>query len=744
MEHWALLPFVIGIIVGVSVSTLVLVQPYTESVVTNVYIGMEEDPYSIQLRERLERFEQVMQELHPPEHRGDGPRFLGQEVDMKTPVHYTVVMSDSSLIDTLLNTWAKDIPEVDINYFVPPNDEAQGIPATETSPNVIALSTTDKLLPEIQALRHVCEHSVNTSKWFFFGYDTAYVKTLELESYLLTLEASQDQLPYMGKPVKREPGGRLCLPGPGSLLSSLALSQLCPKVSECITTEEEAETDCVLGECVRKQLPDIQCNKDFNHPQTLFLKFDGTKKGPIIDPRNTVALTRALTIYPVADPKLMYNIHQLVVSNRLNDSQYFAQELKQTVDTMAAFLPHSEGNYAHSSYEVVKSREDIQQWQLITDNKLMVRDSNNPASKIPQFWKKELDTVTNGVMGYLASIHDDQQLKFSKMVNTYWRLHPLTGMQYIIDFEAKTSSPTDQTPPTRFFAKLWRSYNPPEVSPVQLQVKSSKRVTIAIVITMELEDELKAFMKRLGQRVLVQDQRLDLIVVNMRTEGDRQVSKKSTLDTTSLESILHSYQAQYLRASFRIISSPYILSRAHGLALVLHEVRPTDILFLADLHLSFDASFLDRCRNIPLQGQQVYYPIPFANESVEMGIFNGTRQGLLPQAGHWLVKSHGLSCMYAADVLSSTQQGGKGVPKEVDTAELYQGLLKNDYQVIRSVDSGLWRKQSDDSVCELELVGKEQDPCKIGHGYSYNQIRVRTQLSQMLFDHEKKHSEKKF
>lgn len=742
MEHWALLPFVIGVIVGVSVSTVILIQPSTESVVTNVYIGVDEgDSHSIQLRERLERFEQVMQELHPPEHRGGGPRFLAEEANMKTLVHYTVIMSDPSpdMIATLRNTWARDIPEADVNYFVSPNDETQGVPATETSPNAIELST-DKLL-EIQALRHVCEHNINASKWFFFGYDTAYVKTLELESYLLTLEASQDQLPYMGRPVKREPVGRLCLPGPGSLLSSVALSQLCPKVGEC---KEEAETDCVLGECVRRQLPDIQCNKDFNHPQNLFLKFDGAKKGPIIDPRNTAALTHALTIYPVADPKLMYNIHQLVVSKRLNDSQYFAQELKQTVDTMAAFLPHSEGNYAHGNNEVVKSREDIEPWQLITDNKLMVRNSNNPASKIPQFWKRELDMVTGGVMGYLTSIHDDQQLKFSRVVNAYWRLHPLTGMQYIIDFEAKPSQ-ADQ-PPIRFFAKLWHSYNPPEVSPIQPQVKSSKRVTIAIVMTGELEQELKAFMMRLSQ-VLVQDQRLDLIVVIMRTEGDRQVSKKSALETSNLESILHSYQTRYLRASFKIISSPYILSRAYGLALVLHEVRPTDILFLSDLHLSFDASFLDRCRNIPLQGQQVYYPIPFANESLETGVFNSTRRSLLPQSGHWLVKSYGVSCMYAADVLSSTQQaGGKGVPKEVDTDELYQGLLEKEYEVIRSVDSGLWRKQPDNSAsaCELELVGEEQEPCKIAHGYSYHQIRLRTQLSQMLFDHEKKHSEKKF
>ena len=748
-QHWALLPFVTGIIVGVSVSTVILVRPYTEQIITNVYILDSDsrplEPHSLELEERLSKYEKLMAELHPDpanHHAGTGPRWLADEVRMKDLVHYSIIMTDATppedMVDILQNTWTKDIPQPNIAYYFPPASS----PQTDNIPNTVQLSSGE--LYEIQALKHICAKKVNSTKWYFIGYDTTYVKTLELEEYLLTLEAIQDQLPYMGKPVKREPFGRLCLPGPGNFLSSLVLPQLCDKVSSCVTSGNELETECALGECVSKQLPKVQCNKDFNRPQSLFVRFDSSRKGPIIDPKNKNTLRRALTVFPVEDSKLMYNIHQLVVGSRLNASQHFAQELKQTADQMTSFLPHSENAYARSVTDMVKSREDIAAWQLINHNRLMERDSENPARKVPGFWKNELDSLTSRIMGYLMSLSDNKQLVFSRVVNAYWRLHPLTGMQYIIDFEAKSEAAKgEQTaaPLLRYSAHLSRAYSPPELSPVQPQVKSSKRVTIAIVMTAEQESELQIFMKKLEQ-VLNEDQRLDLIVVKMRTEKDRQGSKKSD---SGLETILHSYETRYSKASFRLVSSPYMVSRAYGLALVLHEVKPTDILFLSDLYLAFNASFVDRCRNIPLQGQQVYYPIIFATSASEATTSDSTDSSIIFQSGHWLVKSHGVACLYAADVLSTQQAGGKGIPNEVDTDQLYQGLLEKEYEVVRSVDSGLWKRGApENSACELDLVGEEQEPCRTVHKCSFEKLQLSTQLSQMLFDHEGRHSEKKF
>lgn len=733
--HWAVLPFVLGIVVGLSVSTVLLVRPYTEHVVTNVYIdvvgGAGNLLQSKEVRERLQRYEELMRELHPDSHLSTGPKLLSEETLMKDPVHYAVMVTQMTpfpdTLDTLSNTWAGGVSENRVSYYLSHRDDTddQGDTKTpKTRSDVVKLST--EVLDEVQVLKHICKHRLNSTKWFFIGYDTVYVKTQELESYLLTLEDSQDRLPYLGKPVKREPVGRLCLPGPGTVLSYQALTEVCPRLSGCEgMREEELKTDCALGECVHRLLPDVQCNKE-GYPQNLFLRFDAGKKGPIIDPKNKVVLNRALTVYPVSDFKLMYNIHQLVVGRRLNESQHLVQELKQTANQMTALLPRSETGHAQSDANTLKSRADIVSWQLISNSRLMVQESDDPAIKTPELWKQEVEVLSSRAVEYLSVLQEEQPLVLHKIVNIYWRHHPIKGVEYIVDFEAE-SQQEDNPTFSRFCAYLSRSYSPLQVSPLQPQVKESKRVTIALVVTADQLDTLETFMKQLA-RVLDQDQRLDLIVVRMRTERDRQQAKKDTTDS-ALDTLLHSYETKYLRASFTAVDSPYILSRSHGLALVLHEIKPTDILFLADLYLTFNTSFLERCRSLPLQGQQAYYPIPFAMNSNGIAVSS--------ELGHWLVKSHGVGCVYAADILSSIQTAeGKGIPKEIDSEKLYKRLLLRDYELIRSVDSGLWRQRpSSASGCELDLVGEEKEVCEEAQPYAV--LRDRAHLSEMLFDHER-------
>ena len=749
-QHWALLPFVVGIVVGLSVSTILLVRPSTEYVVTNVYIGAGQAGVGggkdKELTDRLQRFEELMRELHPVEQVRAGPMLLAEEVTMKNPVHYAVILSEKEKLGTggsvevLRHTWAGDVPEEAITYYISSptshHDKAEDN-MNGNGENFLKLSSEEP--NELQVLRHICDQRINSSKWFYIGYDTTYVKTQELQLFLLSLEASQDWLAYMGRPVQKEfQDSRVCLPGPGSVLSYMTLSKLCHRLDGC-SEIESATTDCVLGQCVRKLLPNIECNKQ-GHPQQLFLWYDsGKSKGPIIDPKNQAVLSRALTVYPVADPKLMYNIHQLVVGRRLNESQHLARELKQAVEQMRAFLPQTETSYAQSMNQDISSREDIWSWQLITNSRLMEIGSANPARKIPGYWKREIEALASQAIEYLSTTQDDKQLVFSKIVNAYWRLYPQSGMEYIVDFEAKPLQLADSEtppPPIRFCVTLVRPYSPIEISPIQPQVKDSKRLTLVLVMSGEEVELLEAFMKMLGAVLDESQIGINLLVVKMRSEEEKGAKKTDSL----VETILHSYERQYLRASFSVVTSPYILSRSHGLALALHEVKPTDILFLADLHLHFNESFLERCRALPLQGQQVYYPIAFTRSAS-----SNTSTQISADVGHWLVKSVGVGCIYAADVLTSVQtEGGKGIPKEVDTAELYRSLLEKGYEMIRGVDDGLTKDAGKDGSCELDLVGDVYQPCKLDQDYSYEELRLRTRLSELLFDHEGKHSETKF
>ena len=754
-QHWALLPFVAGVIIGLAVSTILLIRPYSKSVTNNVYINLGQQRHTFGLDPRFAEFDRLLEQLHPYSemiHR------LSEEVKVMDPVFYAVIVPDGQSLDNLKairNSWAKDVPEADIGFFVPFDDTARtnfefannentnGIEAESYKSNGIIKLSKSELL-EIQTLKFLCDHKLNDTKWFFISYDNVYVKTHLLEKFLLSMETSQSELGYLGKPIKREPIGRVCMPGPGSVLSYSILSELCPKLDACVKLQDHLETECVLGECVRKQLPSVQCAKEGN-PLELFLKFEKGKRGSIVDPRNKRVLENALTVYPIADPKLMYNVHQFVVSKRLNTSQHEIQELKMTVDRMAEHLPQTDIKTFHGkeNNDVINSEDDIAAWKLINHNMLMSCVENNPASKIQTLWKNELDVLSSIAMEYLNAREEDTY-SFKRMVNVYWRVNPLLGTEYILDFEVKLAgTESDYNAPSKSIrATLTRLYNEPEGNPILPEAETSRHVCIGVLVTSELVEKFQRFISML-EKVLEENQRFDLIVVEMRTTTEKQNLHKSN----SLKSIVSSYENKYPKANFKVINSPNILSRSHGISLLVRELRPNDLVFISDLDLEFDTSFLDRCRNYPFQGRQVFFPIPFSkmDPSLVASMNHTMLENTITQhSGHWSVNSYSTACIYAVDILSNVQQDDfKGIPNEINMAEVYSTLVKKGYEVVRGVDKGLKRLHSSERVCDLDFYGEQHDPCSSPQG-RYEMLYLKTQLSVLLLDHEGEHAHKKY
>ena len=98
----------------------------------------------------------------------------------------------------------------------------------------------------------------------------------------------------------------------------------------------------------------------------------------------------------------------------------------------------------------------------------------------------------------------------------------MVGIEYIIDFEAKkagTESDYTEVPP-RYRVTFTRPLNPPEVNPVQAHA-SDQHVNMAIFLTSDQLDKFQRFMKML-EKVLEHDQRISLLVVQMRSYGEKQ------------------------------------------------------------------------------------------------------------------------------------------------------------------------------------------------------------------------------
>ena len=466
----------------------------------------------------------------------------------------------------------------------------------------------------------------------------------------------------------------------------------------------------------------------------------------ITEPANHKLLETALTVYPVNDPKLMYHIHQFVVSRVLNDTQHELQELKIAIDRMTELLPQSDMQlrYDPKSLESPVSKDDIDAWKLINHAQLMSCEENNPALNVPEAWKEELNDLMRKSFDYLNSWSEEDYV-FKKVVNAYWKVNPFSGIDYIVDFEAKKTDDDPLAPPKQFRVTLIRPLNHPEISPVQ-PYPSDKHVNIAVFLTSEQLEQFQGFMQML-ENVLSHDQRLNLLAVQMRTAGERQRPKKST-NVMDPKSILSLYETKYPKANFKVIDSSNLISRSHGISLVIRECKPSEIIFVADLDLEFDTGFIERCRNYPLQGQQVYFPTIFAKS--DPALLSSMDHTMLenvvsPHSGYWLVHSYSTACIHAADILASISQSGfKGIPAEVSMKSVLSGLLEKKYEIIRSTDKGLKRAYSQLRTCDLDFTGEMHDPCEVTASESYVSLYVKTQLGVLLFDHEGEHSETKF
>lgn len=439
----------------------------------------------------------------------------------------------------------------------------------------------------------------------------------------------------------------------------------------------------------------------------------------------------------------MYHIHQFVTSRLLNETQHELHELKVAVDHMTELLPRSDVRLRSDleSDTSVTSKEDISTWNLINHNLLMSAEENSPSLNVPTVWKNEVNMLIQKALQQLNSRSEDKYV-FKKVVNGYWKVDPSVGIDYTIDFEAtKAGEEFELTiPPKRYKVNFLRLLNSLEVSPVQ-PYSSDQHVNIAVFLTSEYLEQFQGFVKKL-EKVLEYDQRIYLWAVQMRSASEIQKPRRAT-NVMDPKAILSLYESKYPKATFKVIDSPNLLSRAHGISLVIRELRPSEILFLADLDLEFDTGFIERCRNYPLQGQQAYFPIPFAK--VDPSILSHTMLAdtISHHSGYWLVHSYSIACIYAADILATTSLTSfKGIPNEVNTKEVLKGLTESEYEIIRPIDKGLKRAFSQRS-CDLDLYGEVFVPCELT-GEDYRSLYLRSQLSVLLFDHEGDNSDTKF
>ena len=243
-------PYLVGLMTGVILSTLILVRPDAQYV-NNVYVMISVEGDQTFKSEKL-----LSEDILRLERKS--PHLLFDEVNMKQQINYVIIRDPMEGANEQL--WELDVAE--LNIFVP-----TGKPETDGKVEMVSKSTTvthfhsDVVqLSPLVVLWRVCNKSLKQFHWIFFGPSSVYINTHGLESYLTQLDSS--------KPVWLSglaPDNKTCVWNSGIVFSYYALKLVCPAISNCISnavanpTQGNSLVGCVeeaIGYTCATQHPD--------------------------------------------------------------------------------------------------------------------------------------------------------------------------------------------------------------------------------------------------------------------------------------------------------------------------------------------------------------------------------------------------------------------------------------------------------------------------------------------------------
>lgn len=264
--HWAMIPLVTGILIGMAISTVFLIRPHTA--ITNVYLELPSEREDVSAR--LNDLRRMLNHLDASRRPSEVEK-LAEEVDVKDPVYYAVVMSrrhSSEQLKVLRDTWTGDTARQRVGYFIPVEDQPQVADGAATEDwedahygEIRDDSSAVVELPSLHSdfhmdvISYLCRTKLNDTKWVILAGDNVYIKSQELEEYLLHYDTGP--MGYLGRSSTSD-STTPCVRGPGTILSHSVLVDLCNKVDTCSEDEESVEAGAVET-CIAKQL-EHNCN----------------------------------------------------------------------------------------------------------------------------------------------------------------------------------------------------------------------------------------------------------------------------------------------------------------------------------------------------------------------------------------------------------------------------------------------------------------------------------------------------
>ena len=412
------------------------------------------------------------------------------------------------------------------------------------------------------------------------------------------------------------------------------------------------------------------------------------------DDLNTKIINNAITLHPVKEPAIMYRMHSHFMSERIQDLEHKAVKLQRVIRNMDRMLhPNEKQLSLHENLNLQDGRDFNLQLPMNSTEKwdMFLLNTTGLSGALEIEVKNSLEKSKELLNKEIRKSRNLRKLAIQKVNYGYRRVHPLYGVQHVIEVAIKskkrTHNNTSGETKTVYSSCGKRFYTQQPFGNLIYSSEPLNAMPRYVHFLVPLEGRLETFRRFMENFELVclkQLQRVKLVVAYSSTVSSPLHHK----------AIMKEYQDKYPEAKLMWLNVEGNFSRGISLTLAADKFDQTALLFFCDVDLVFNLEFIDRCRMNTAIGKRVYFPIMFGQLDPELTYLNKTKLGsyftINEDAVIWRSYSYGPACMYHHDfnAVGGFDTSIKGYGSE--DVDLFEKFVRHPgIEVFRAADPGL-------------------------------------------------------
>ncbi|KAE8594894.1 hypothetical protein XENTR_v10015374 [Xenopus tropicalis] len=666
-------------------------------------------------------------------------RYIQSELGFRERLS-VIVLSSRSTMNTLAVAVNRTLsPHVTRLVFF---TAAQG-PKAPAGMEIVAVGDERPAWLMYHTLRYMERHLLSGYDWFFVTLDDSYTNGYLLQD--LVTHFSPAPPIYVGRPMEfigGQESWRYCHGGSGFLLSRSLLLRLAPHLDSCRSDILSSRSDEWLGRCLQDSLG-LACVSKYQN-----LHFTSLELPRNLNIENLAeeSLRGALSVYPMRDPVVMYQLQHRLSHIRLHRTYSRIRQLQAEIQNLSLWTQSTEVSWPVGINPPFSptSRFDLLTWEYFTETHAYSCHDGAPKCPLQGVGLLDVQQILEEAVEQLnGRYYPILQFHLRRLLNGYRRFDPTRGMEYTLDLLLQVTTERGHVGVLSKRLSLLRPLGRVEILPMPYVTEATRA---QLVLPLEPTDTayVAGFLDAFATNLLDTQDNVALTVVLLY---DLASAGRTTDAFEEVRTVISQLERRFSHFHVEQVRVRTESPSQVGIMEVVSKKHPMDTLFfLVSGRSQVTTEAVNRCRMNTIKAWQVFSPIHYQEYSADI-----VRHGLHPppsqhpmQNGRFDRFSSSEFCFYNSDFMAARRkmQSDRGEREEEEEEEGgYTQLLElflhfSELHVFRALEPALVQSFSL-RPCSSHLSGDGYHRCVLSNLES---LGSRSHLAMALFEQEQTHS----